>query len=137
MARLCEKGKREILSPISLVQVVQGELSLEQRIRKYQQTPQFLHDQNDVSGFDDDHIEALENDPDLPPISQYEDRAAEIQRRHEKFLADQKKAKLEKEKEERKAEFKAARSRYKELREEFEPPEPKEQKEVDEQASEE
>lgn len=114
------KDGSEILSDVSLVAIADlRPITLGERIRRYERTPQFLHDQNSLDGYDegDDFSDVL-LDRDESPLSQYEDRAEEIRGR----IRERKKAEKAAEKEaaiaKEKAEKDAFRKRYQELQNE-------------------
>lgn len=117
---------REIVSPISLVAAVDlRPMSLGERIRRYQRTPQFQEDLKRLREAEiDDEIMQLYDD-DENPISPYEERFEEIRSNIRKRKQKEAEDALELERQAEAREKEAFRKRYNEIRDEASiPPQP-------------
>ena len=116
------KSGAELVSDVSLVAVADlRPVTLGERIRRYMRTPQFMEDINDLRNnldlFDPEEIDFV-LDPHENPMSDYEDRMADLKKRfhdRKQKLAEEEKQKLIKKEAEEKEAFKR---RYDELRRE-------------------
>jgi len=115
-----DKFGRVIVSPVSLVATADRKpVSMGDRVRKYQRSPQFQHDLLKDAAYDaDDHDPDVLADAHANPMSPHEDRYSDllkrVSERKSKEAADKKAKEIEAEK----AAKEAFRQRLRELQEE-------------------